>query len=63
MYFNCQTNLVETFRTLFPNDFKFEGNRELVFSLKDKIPRDTLALCINASLSYHLNKRDSEGTK
>ena len=58
MYFNCQTNLVETFRTLFPNDFKFEGNRALVFSLKDKIPRDTLALCINASLTYHLNKRD-----
>ena len=30
MYFNCQTNLVETFRTLCPNDFKFEGNRTLV---------------------------------
>ena len=63
MYFNCQTNLVETFRTLFPNDFKFEGNRALVFSLNDKIPRDALALCINASLTYHLNKRGSGGSK
>ena len=26
MYFLCQTNLVETFRTVFPNDFEFEGN-------------------------------------
>ncbi|HQX12782.1 MAG TPA: hypothetical protein PLV19_01230 [Nitrosomonas sp.] len=25
MYFNCKTNLVETFRILFPNDFRFEG--------------------------------------
>ena len=31
MYFHCQTNLVEMFRTLFPNDFTFEGNRALVF--------------------------------
>ena len=35
MYFHCQTDLVETFRTVFPHDFKFEGNRALVFSLED----------------------------
>lgn len=27
MYFHCQTNLVESFRSMFPNDFKFDGNR------------------------------------
>jgi len=59
MYFHCQTNLVETFRTLFPNDFKFEGNRALVFSLDEKIPRDSLAMCIAASLTYHLKKRNA----
>ncbi len=63
MYFNCQTNLVETFRTLFPNDFKFEGNRALVFGLEDKIPEDSLAVCVVASLSYHLKKRNAAGAK
>ena len=62
MYFNCQTNLVETFRTLFPNDFKFEGNRALVFSLSDEIPEDALSMCIAASLTYHLNKSNSGNT-
>lgn len=63
MYFNCQTNLVETFRTLFPNDFKFEGNRALVFSLKEQPPNDSLAFCIAASLTYHLKKRTAGGAK
>lgn len=56
MYFLCQTNLVETFRTVFPNDFVFEGNRALVFSLDDMISPDALAECIAASFTYHLKK-------
>ncbi|CAN5686667.1 DUF1801 domain-containing protein [soil metagenome] len=63
MYFNCQTNLLETFRTIFPNDFKFEGNRALVFALEDKVPKDSLAMCIVASLTYHVKKRSAAGAK
>lgn len=63
IYFNCQTNLVETFRTMFPNDFKFEGNRALVFSLEDIVPRDSLVMCVVASLTYHLNRRSAKGAK
>lgn len=54
MYFHCQTNLVETFRTLFPRDFRFEGNRALVFALGEEPKADSLAFCIAASLTYHL---------
>ncbi|HEY6514436.1 MAG TPA: DUF1801 domain-containing protein [Burkholderiaceae bacterium] len=57
MYFHCQTHLIESFRTMFPNDFKFEGNRALVFELSETVPRDALAVCIAASLTYHLKKR------
>jgi hypothetical protein len=57
MYFHCQTDLVNTFRTLFPKDFAFEGNRALVFRLGERLPKTTLAFCIAASLTYHLNKR------
>lgn len=56
MYFHCQTNLVETFRTMFPDDFKFEGNRALVFAAGDKVPKDALAICIAAALTYHRRK-------
>ena len=57
MYFHCQTHLVESFRAMFPNDFKFEGNRALVFALADKVAKDALAICIAASLTYHLKKK------
>ena len=53
MYFNCQTDLIETFATLFPNDFRFEGRRAIVFDAADAVPRDALAFCIAAALTYH----------
>ena len=56
MYFNCQTNLVETFRTLFPREFSFEGNRAIVFTASDSLPRDALAFCVAAALTYHRNR-------
>jgi len=56
MYFHCQTNLVETFRTRFLNEFKFEGNRAIIFNEDDRIPIDSLALCVNAALTYHQRK-------
>lgn len=56
MYFHCQTNLVETFRTLFPNEFTFEGNRAIVFRECDVVPTDSLSFCIAAALTYHRTK-------
>lgn len=63
MYFNCQTNLVETFRTICPTDFIFEGNRALVFSLKGEVPEDSLAMCIAAAFTYHLKKKGAKGAR
>jgi len=57
MYFHCQTHLVETFRAMFAQDFKFEGRRALVFSLTDELPQDALTVCVAASLTYHLKKK------
>ena len=56
MYFNCQTNLIDTFRTLFPSEFKFEGNRAIIFNASDAVPMDALAFCIAAALTYHRKK-------
>ena len=56
MYFQCQTDLVETFRTLFPHDFTFEGNRAIVFTGAERVPVDALAFCVAAALTYHRRK-------
>jgi Domain of unknown function (DU1801) len=56
VYFNCNTDLVDRFRNMFPTEFRFEGNRAIVFNLKDRIAKDALAVCIAASLTYHSNK-------
>lgn len=57
VYFHCQTGLVEMFKTMFPGDFRFEGNRALVLALDSKVPADELTVCISAALTYHRNKR------
>ena len=59
IYFNCQTNLVETFKTLFPREFEFEGNRAIVFSESAAVPIDALAFCIQAALTYHRSKKNA----
>ena len=56
VYFNCQTTLVDTFRTLFPREFKYEGNRAIVFDESDTVPTKTLSVCIAAALTYHRDK-------
>ena len=60
MYVSCHTDLISTFRTLFPNDFTYQGNRAMVFELGARLPKDSLAFCIAASLTYHLDKRRSK---
>jgi hypothetical protein len=56
IYFNCNTTLVDTFRSLFPHSFQFEGNRALVFDVADALPTEDLAFCIAMALTYHQKK-------
>ena len=61
MYVHCQTNLIETFRTLYPQDerddaLRFDGNRAIVMSLAQPLPEEPLKRMIHAALTYHLNK-------
>lgn len=54
LYCHCQTDLIETFRALFPEDFEFEGNRAVHLRLDEPLPADALRVCIEAALTYHL---------
>ncbi len=51
--FHCRTSLVETFREIHGDRFRFEGNRALVFEISDEIPVNELEHCIALSLTYH----------
>jgi len=57
MYFHCQTTLVDTFKEMFRDSFKFEGNRAIVFRKNDRVPVKELRHCISLALTYHLNGR------
>ena len=56
LYVHCQTNLVETYRTLFP-ELKFEGNRAVLFDCSKPLPEKEIALMVEAAMTYHLRKR------
>ncbi len=57
MYFQCQTTLVDTFKTLFPTELNYVGNRAIILHASDVVPTDALAFCIAAALTYHQRKR------
>lgn len=53
LLFNCRTTLVETFRSHFPEDLTFEGNRALIMPLTRALPHEPLKLCLHLALTYH----------
>jgi hypothetical protein len=57
VYFHCQTDLVATFRELYPTEFSYGGNRSILLNAEDKIPEPALRHCLALALTYHLKKR------
>jgi hypothetical protein len=57
MFVHCQTDLVATFRELYPKQLTYGGNRSIVFDADDDIPEPELRHCVALALTYHLNKR------
>ncbi len=57
IFFNCKTSLVDTFKEVYPNTFRFEGSRALLFNhddykTNDEFPSIELKHCISLSLTY-----------
>jgi hypothetical protein len=57
VYFHCRTSLIESFRERYPATFHFEGNRAIVFTIRDRLPRKALRHCIALALTYHREAR------
>ena len=56
VYFHCQTDLVETFRELYP-ELRYGGNRSILLDAADRLPEAALRHCVALALTYHLRKR------
>ncbi len=57
VFFHCQTNLVETVREMYPEDFAFEGNRALIMDVARPLPKQALRHALALALTYHLRKK------
>lgn len=56
IFFNCKTKLVDTFRELYSDTLKFQGNRAIVLNINEAQPIEQLSHCIEISLKYKLIK-------
>jgi hypothetical protein len=56
VYFHCQTDLVETFRELYP-ELRYGGNRSILLDAGEKLPEAALRHCIALALTYHTRKK------
>jgi hypothetical protein len=56
VYFHCQTDLVETFRELYP-ELHYGGNRSILLNASEKLPEAALRHCIALALTYHARKK------
>ena len=59
VYFHCQTNLVETFRELYPQ-LAYSGNRAILLDAGGKLPEAELRHCVGLALTYHLSQRKTQ---
>lgn len=57
LYFNCNTLLVEQFRTRFGEELAYSGNRAVVLDVSAEFPRRILRECLLAAMTYHWQKR------
>ncbi|MEK6480247.1 DUF1801 domain-containing protein [Catalinimonas sp. 4WD22] len=57
LYFKCTSKLVSTFKKVYQDLFRYEGNRAIVFQQNDTLPEEALKKCIRAALTYHRVKQ------
>ncbi|CAN5155199.1 hypothetical protein BH10PSE10_BH10PSE10_05750 [soil metagenome] len=62
IYFHCQTDLVATFRELYPTQLEYGGNRSILLDATAKISEKALHHCIGLALTYHARKRSTAKT-
>lgn len=57
LFFNCNSIMVETIKELYQDEFTYDGNRAISFSLDESMPDAALKHCIAMALDYHKLKK------
>ncbi|MGI9451309.1 MAG: DUF1801 domain-containing protein [Geminicoccaceae bacterium] len=52
-YVHCQTDILSSFRDRFPDEFRYEGRRAILFEEDEDLQAEKLKLCIAHGLTYH----------
>jgi hypothetical protein len=53
IYFKCTSKLVPTFKRQYGQRLHFDGNRAIIFSIDEVIPKKAVKDCIKVALQYH----------
>ena len=56
MYFNCKSRLIDCIKEVYGDEFRYEGNRALVFTLNHTLNQAAVKQCIDLALTYHTRK-------
>ena len=56
LFVNCQTTLVDQWRTLFPDAFEYEGTRAALIPASGAFDRDAFHHIASMALTYHRDK-------
>jgi hypothetical protein len=57
IYFHCQSGLLRQFRELYPDTFRYEGKRAILFAIGDRLPVRPLRHCLSLALTHHSRKK------
>ena len=57
VYFHCQSGLLGQFRELYPDTFKYEGKRAIVFENGARLPVRELRHCLALAFTHHSRKK------
>ena len=57
IYFHCQSGLVEQFRRIYPETFRYEGKHAILFDKSERVPARALGHCIGLALTHHARKK------
>ena len=57
VYFHCQSGLLGQFRELYPDTFKYAGQRAILFDLAGRLPVRPLRHCLALAFTHHSRKK------
>lgn len=61
LFVSCQTDLIDSFKTIYPETFSYLGKRAIILDADHPWPEDALRHCIALALTYKSRKRDKVG--